>query len=206
MQPDTDCPGKANAFRSWRQYRRARGKAGRAAATAVAANSATTAYLLNLDGLMWKTFDGGTSWNHAAAGLQVSTVAESQSQPATLFAVTPAQLERSDDGGGTWDRAHTAVRQGAGCQHPHTKRGQPFAAVSLAQPHNAQAGAKPCWAWTRVARIASTDAPLFSRNYPVWPDRTSRQATTTAEQPPRERRPPDPAAGCHAGPGTRLSP
>lgn len=81
--------------------------------------------LLNTDGL-YRSVDGGASWQIADQGVrggQVSRVVFDPADPARVYAIQFSDIHRSTDGGATWSRAMDGIGAGSASRiwlHPTT--------------------------------------------------------------------------------------
>jgi len=75
--------------------------------------AAKTVYAV-VKGVVYRTRDGGNGWSNASSGLpggELRQLAASPSNPAALFAATEHGLFQSSDGGDSWRRTGTTLKE-----------------------------------------------------------------------------------------------
>jgi photosystem II stability/assembly factor-like uncharacterized protein len=85
---------------------------GRVTSIAINPQSSQTIFVGARGSGVWKTTDGGASWNPVTdtlPTLTVSGLAIAPSNPQRLYLATPVGIFRSDDGGATWPRVNSTL-------------------------------------------------------------------------------------------------
>lgn len=136
-------------------------------------------FTINLVTALYKSTDGGSTWNKVLDGRQISVaVSPNFSADNTLFAVSDAKVQRSTDGGSTWSTIDTPVTANQVAEitiSPNVAQDKTVALVSVAvdsgstAPHGTFISTDGGTTWNATGPVTQRGlnhpAFLFSPNY-----------------------------------------